>query len=162
MGHRRHPPTRPSCWAHYIQRMIALAAAETAGVLTYFTPTGKDRTDRAALGLEKWLCAEQAVLLEQDATRARAAAQAYMSSYLRIPHYATMLGRSGLSPADFVDGGSDQLVDAIVAWGSEDTVRSRLAAHRAAGSGSRLHSSLGPDGSLRPDDRAIEALAPRG
>jgi probable F420-dependent oxidoreductase len=157
------PPTdAPVVLGSLHPRMIALAAAETAGVLTYFTPPEKTAQIRAALGLEKWLCAEQAVLLEQDATRARAAARAYMSSYLRIPHYATMLGTVGFKPADFVDGGSDQLVDAIVAWGSEDTVRSRLAAHRAAGADHVCILPLGPDGSLRPDDRAIEALAPRG
>jgi probable F420-dependent oxidoreductase len=143
-------------------KMVALAAAETAGVLTYFTPPEKTVQIRAALGPGKWLCAEQAVLLEQDAARARAAARKYMAMYLRIPHYATMLRTVGFGPEDFVDGGSDRLVDAIVAWGSEDVVRARLAAHRAAGADHVCILPLGPEGSLRPDDRVIEALAPRG
>jgi probable F420-dependent oxidoreductase len=142
-------------------RMIALAAAETAGVLTYFTPPGKTAQIRAALGPGKWLCAEQAVVLEPAATRARAAARVYMSRYLRIPHYPAMLQTVGFGPDDLAGGGSDRLVDAIVAWGSADAVRARLDAHRAAGADHVCILPLGPDGSVRPDERTIEALAPR-
>jgi probable F420-dependent oxidoreductase len=142
-------------------KMLALAAAETAGVLTYFTPPEKTQQIRAAMGGDRWLCAEQAVLLQRDPARARAAARAYMSFYLRIPHYAAMLSTVGFGPADFADGGSDRLVDAIVAWGSEDALRARLAAHRTAGASHVCILPLGLDGSLRPDERVIEALAPR-
>src|SRR5262249_13088751 len=90
-------------------KMIALATAQTAGVLTYFTPPDKTAQIRAAIGPRTWLCAEQAVLLERDPTRARAAARAYMSFYLRIPHYATMLATVGYGPKDLADGGSDRL-----------------------------------------------------
>jgi probable F420-dependent oxidoreductase len=141
-------------------RMIALAAAETAGVLTYFTPPDKTRQIRAAIGPDTWLCAEQAVLLERDPARARAAARAYMSFYLRIPHYQSILATVGFGAGDFEGGGSDRLVDSIVAWGSEDALRERLAAHRAAGAHHVCILPLGPDGSLRPDERVIEALAP--
>jgi probable F420-dependent oxidoreductase len=142
-------------------KMIALARDETAGVLTYFTPPEKTAQIRAALGPGPWLCAEQAVRLDSDRARARAAARAYMSSYLRIPHYATMLATVGLSQSDFANGGSDRLVDAIVAWGSEDALRQRLDGHRQAGATHVCVLPLGPDGSLRPDERVLEALAPR-
>ena len=93
------PPTdAPVVLGSLHPRMIALAAAETAGVLTYFTPPEKTAQIRAALGLEKWLCAEQAVLLEQDATRARAAARAYMYRICASRTTPPCWGRSGLSP----------------------------------------------------------------
>ena len=142
-------------------KMIALAASETAGVLTYLTSPEKTAQIRAAIGPRKWLCAAQPVLLERDPGRARAAARAYMSFYLRIPHYATMLATVGYGPKDFADGGSDRLIDAIVAWGPEDAVRARLAAHRAAGADHVCILPLSSDGSLRPDARVLEALAPR-
>ena len=142
-------------------KMIALAASETAGVLTYLTSPEKTAQIRAAIGPRKWLCAAQPVLLERNPGRARAAARAYMSFYLRIPHYATMLATVGYGPKDFADGGSDRLIDAIVAWGPEDAVRARLAAHRAGGADHVCILALGPDGSLRPDERVLEALAPR-
>jgi hypothetical protein len=48
-----------------------------------------------------------------------------------------------------------------VAWGSEDALRQRLEAHRQAGASHVCLLPLGPDGSLRPDERVLEALAPR-
>src|SRR5439155_15572188 len=59
-------------------KMIALAASETAGVLTYLTSPEKTAQIRAAIGPRKWLCAAQPVLLERNPGRARAAARAYM------------------------------------------------------------------------------------
>ena len=39
----------------------------------------------------------------------------------------------GLSEEDLADGGSDRLVDAIVAWGDEEVVRARVQEHLDAG-----------------------------
>src|SRR3989442_15609518 len=142
-------------------KMIALAASGAAGVLTYLTSPEKTAQIRATIGPRKWLCAAQPVLLERDPGRARAAARAYMSFYLRIPHYATMLATVGYGPKDFADGGSDRLIDAIVAWGPEDAIRARLAAHRAAGAHHVCILPPSSDGSLRPDERVLDALAPR-
>jgi probable F420-dependent oxidoreductase len=144
-----------------LPRMLELAAAETQGVLTYFTPPEKTAQVRAVLGGDKWLCAEQAVLLETDPARARAAAREYMSFYLRIPHYRTMLGALGFTEADFSNGGSDRLIDAIVAWGSADVLRARIADHQAAGATHVCILPLPASGGHAPDERTLEALAPR-
>jgi probable F420-dependent oxidoreductase len=151
----------PIVLGSFLPRMIELAAAETDGVLTYFTPPEKTARVRAALGPDKWLCAEQAVLLEPDPARARAAARAYMSSYLKIPHYPRLLGDLGYTAADLADGGSDRLVDDIVAWGSADTLRARIEAHHAAGATHVCILPLRMDGDRAPDQRVLEALAPR-
>lgn len=141
-------------------KMLALAATEAAGTLTYFTPPEKTAQIRAAIGREPWLCAEQAVLLEEDAATARETARAYMSSYLRIPHYGRMLATVGFSDADFAGGGSDRLVDAVVAWGSPAALRRRLDAHRQAGANHVCILPLSAGGGLRPDERVLELLAP--
>jgi alkanesulfonate monooxygenase SsuD/methylene tetrahydromethanopterin reductase-like flavin-dependent oxidoreductase (luciferase family) len=99
-------------------------------------------------------------LLESNPTRARAAAREYMGFYLRIPHYPRMLGALGFTGADFADGGSDRLVDAIVAWGSPDTIRARIDAHYVAGANHVCILPLGPTGDRAPDPRVIEELAP--
>ena len=39
----------------------------------------------------------------------------------------------GFPEDDWADGGSDRLVDAIVAWGDLDAVAARVQAHRDAG-----------------------------
>jgi probable F420-dependent oxidoreductase len=141
-------------------QMLRLAAAETAGVLTYFTPPEKTATARATIGSDKWLCVEQAVLLEQDAARARAAARQYMASYLQIPHYSKMLGPLGFGDSDLAGRGSDRLVDAIVAWGSAEAIQTRIAAHYAAGATHVCILPLRMDGDRAPDMGALEALAP--
>jgi len=56
-----------------------------------------------------------------------------MAFYLANPHYPKLLGPLGFSDADFASGGSDRLVDAIVAWGSVDQIRERVEGHFAAG-----------------------------
>jgi probable F420-dependent oxidoreductase len=150
----------PVVLGSFLPQMVRLAAEETAGVLTYFTPPEKTAQVRAAIGPRKWLCAEQAVLLETDPVRARAAARQYMALYLANSHYPKLLGPLGFSDADFASGGSDRLVDAIVAWGSVATLRARIAAHLAAGATHVCVLPLRVDGSRAPDENALEALAP--
>ena len=150
----------PVVLGSFLPQMVRLAAEETAGVLTYFTTPEKTAQVRAAIGPVKWLCAEQAVMLETDPGRARAAARQYMAFYLAIPHYAKMLSPLGFADADFAGGGSDRLVDAIVAWGSRETLRARIAAHVAAGATHVCVLPLRADGSRGPDEAVLEALAP--
>ena len=52
-------------------------------------------------------------------------------------------------------------MDAIVAWGSVDALRARIAAHYAAGATHVCVLPLRSGGDRAPDERAIEALAPR-
>ena len=79
------------------------------------------------------LCPEQAVVLSTDPEVARAAARQHMATYLTLPNYTNNLRRLGWTDADLGDGGSDQLVDAIVAWGDEDAIVARVQAHLDAG-----------------------------
>jgi probable F420-dependent oxidoreductase len=156
------PPTAeaPVVLGSFLPNMVRLATAETAGVLTYFTPPEKTAQVRDAIGARPWLCAEQAVMLETDPGRARAAARQYMALYLAIPHYSAMLRPLGFADADLAGGGSDRLVDAIVAWGSPTTLRARIAAHVAAGATHVCVLPLRADGSRAPDETVLEALAP--
>jgi probable F420-dependent oxidoreductase len=150
----------PVVLGSFLPRMVRLAAEQTAGVLTYFTPPEKTAQVRAEIGPDKWLCAEQAVMLETDSARARAAARQYMGFYLANPHYSKMLRPLGFSDADFAGGGSDRLVDAIVAWGTPEALRARVAAHTAAGASHVCILPLRTDGHRAPDEAALEALAP--
>src|SRR5712692_1826739 len=56
-------------------KMLALSAAQTRGTHTYFVPPEHTAKARAQIGPEPWICAAQAVILERDATKARAAAR---------------------------------------------------------------------------------------
>jgi probable F420-dependent oxidoreductase len=140
-------------------KMLQLAAAETHGTHTYFMPPEQTAVARAAIGPDKWLCAEQAVLLKPDATKARAIARKYMYRYLQGPHYKVALRQVGFTDTDF-DTVSDRLVDAIVAWGPEAVLRERIAAHYKAGASHVCILPLSEQGTTIPDERVLEVLAP--
>jgi probable F420-dependent oxidoreductase len=114
-------------------KMLALAAEQAQGAHTYFVPPEHTAVAREALGSEPILAVEQAVVFETEPDRAREIARAHMATYLVLPNYTNNLRRLGWGDDDLLGGGSDRLVDAIVAWGDLDTIATRLAAHRDAG-----------------------------
>ena len=114
-------------------RMLELAAARAWGAHTYFVPVEHTPVARRRLGDGPMLMVEQAVVLADDAEVARTAARKHMAMYLTLPNYVNNLRRLGWGDDDFADGGSDALVDALVAWGDAEAVAARVAAHREAG-----------------------------
>jgi probable F420-dependent oxidoreductase len=114
-------------------KMLDLAAARASGAHPYFVPVEHTAVAREHLGAGKLLLPEQKVVLETDPSTARAVARRAMAVYLGLPNYTNNLRRFGFDDDDFADGGSDRLVDAIVAWGDEDAIRARVDAHHAAG-----------------------------
>ena len=143
-------------------RMLELAARETRGTHPYFVPPEHTAKVRAQLGPAPWICVEQTVVLETDASKARTTARRFMSNYVpRLPNYTNNLRALGWHDAEFADGGSDRLVDAIVAWGNEDKIRDRVDAHFKAGATHVCLQAIRVDGQPGPDTRALEALSPR-
>jgi probable F420-dependent oxidoreductase len=114
-------------------KMLELAATRALGAHPYFVPVEHTALARETLGTGPMLCPEQAVVLSTDPIEARAAARQHMATYLGLPNYTNNLRRLGWVDADLGDGGSDRLVDAIVAWGDEDAVIARVQAHLDAG-----------------------------
>lgn len=155
-------PPIPLLIAALHPKMLELAAAQTDGTHPYFVPPEHTAKVRAQIGPAPWICVEQAVILEADATKARAAARQHMSFYVtHLPNYRNNLKALGWQDADFENGCSDRLVDAIVAWGDEDKIRDRIQAHLAAGATHVCVQALRPDNHPLPDLRAIQVLAPR-
>jgi probable F420-dependent oxidoreductase len=114
-------------------QMLKLAAERAAGAHPYFVPPEHTALARKILGPDRLLAVEQAALLEMDSLKARKIGRAHTSRYLTLPNYVNNLRRLGFGDDDFADGGSDRLVDAIVAWGDTDSVVKRVRAHREAG-----------------------------
>jgi probable F420-dependent oxidoreductase len=127
------PPADELALAALGPRMLELARARSAGAHPYFVPVEHTRRAREVLGPEKLLAPEQAVLLETDPTRARELAREHTASYLRAANYANNLRRLGYAEDDLADGGSDRLVDDLVAWGDVGRIRARIDEHFAAG-----------------------------
>jgi probable F420-dependent oxidoreductase len=114
-------------------RMLELARDESAGAHPYFVPPAHTAIAREILGSSPLLAPEQAVVLETDPVRAREIARRHMAVYLKLPNYLENLRTLGYGDADFADGGSDRLVDAIVAWGDEQAIAGRVREHLDAG-----------------------------
>lgn len=114
-------------------KMLDLAAERTLGAHPYFVPVEHTRVARERLGDGVLLAPECAVVVESDPDRARALARGHMEMYLKISNYTKNLLRLGFTQEDLAEGGSDRLVDALVAWGDENAIAKRLEEHRGAG-----------------------------
>ncbi len=155
---------RPSTPAKYVlaalrTKMLRLSAERTEGAHPYFITPEHTAKARALLGDGPLLCPEQAVLIESDPDRAREIGRVYTSTYLGLPNYRNALLDLGFDSSDMVDGGTDAVVDALVAWGDLDTIRARVRQHLDAGADHVAVQALPVEKRGVPDDQWRE-LAP--
>jgi probable F420-dependent oxidoreductase len=114
-------------------KMLRLAAERANGAHPYNTTPEHTAQARTLLGAGPLLCPEQAVIFETNATKARAVARKFLAIYLTLPNYTNNWLRLGFSEADIANGGSNRLIDAVIAWGDLKAVLSRMEEHRSAG-----------------------------
>ncbi len=141
--------------------MLEVARDMARGAHPYFTTPEHTKRAREVLGPDRWLAPEQKVILETDATKARTVARATMQIYLGLPNYQNNLKWLGFTDEDIANGGSDRLVDAIVAWGDADAINARIQAHYDAGADHVCIQPLRADSVPGPCLRTLAALAPR-
>ena len=126
-------PDRPVVIAALGPRMLELAAELCRGAIPYNVTPEHTEQARSALGSGRWLAVEQKICLSEDAETARAAARKELARYMTLDNYRNNWLRTGFSTEDMESGGSDRLMDAMVAWGGAETVADRLRAHFDAG-----------------------------
>jgi probable F420-dependent oxidoreductase len=114
-------------------KMLEVARQRAAGAHPYNVTPDHTATARAALGPDALVATEQAVALTTDPDRARRLGRAHLEHYLNLPNYTNNLRRLGFGDDDIAGGGSDRLVDALVAWGDTDAIAARVREHRDAG-----------------------------
>jgi probable F420-dependent oxidoreductase len=127
------PPVDERVIAALGPRMLRLSSERAAGTHPYLSIPEHTRDAREAVGPDKHVAPEQGVVLESDPARARELARGFVERYLELPNYFRQWLRYGFTEEDLRDGGSDQLVDALIAWGDEDTVAARVREHLDAG-----------------------------
>jgi probable F420-dependent oxidoreductase len=140
-------------------KMLRLAAERAGGAHPYFVPVEHTAFARDVMGPGPLLAPEQMVVLERDPEKARTIARQSMSIYLRAPNYTNNLARLGFGEDDVADGGSDRLVDAIVAWGDVDAILARVKAHHDAGADHVCVQVLGANPVAVPDAGWAELAA---
>ncbi len=132
-------------------KMLELSGKRAAGAHTYFVTPEHTAQAREVLGSGPLLAPEQAVLLETDPAAARALAREHHTRfYLTLPNYVNSLRRLGFGDEDFAGGGSDRLVDAVVAWGDVEAIQRRVREHHAAGADHVAIQPLAPSGGPGP------------
>ncbi len=127
-------------------KMLDLSYERTLGTHPYFVPPAHTRFARERLGADALVAPEQAVVIDTDPTSAVATARTYAAGYLRLANYTNNLKRFGYTDQQIADGGSSDLVDAIVPQGSAEQVAGALTAHLDAGADHVCVQTLGVDG----------------
>ena len=138
-------------------KMLALSRDRADGAHPYFVPSSHTPLAREVIGPDKLLIPEQAVVLNSDPDEARRIARDHMRVYLQMPNYVNNLHHLGFTDEDTSAGGSDRLVDAIVAWGDEAALVARVREHLDGGAD---HVLLQPLGDLGQALQQLERLAP--
>jgi probable F420-dependent oxidoreductase len=145
-------------------RMLRLAGVRSLGSHPYLVPVGHSQVARRLLGPRALLAPAHAVVVEPDEARARAIGRRHINNpYLQLPNYAKTWMRHGLEPADLENGGSDRLVDELVAWGPPAAIAVKLGGHIAAGADHVAVQVLGDDSGSFPRSqwRALAAVLVR-
>jgi len=114
-------------------KMLELARDRSGGAHPYNVTPEHTALAREALGSSALLLPEQMVALTADAEQARAIGRESLSHYMGLPNYTNNLRRLGFGDDDFAGGGSDRLIDGLVAWGTPDAIAARVREHRDAG-----------------------------
>src|ERR1700728_772764 len=90
------PPTKPArVLAALGPKMIELSGSHADGAHPYNVNPEHTAEARRILGNDRYLCPEQAVVLETNPDKAREIARAFLGFYLTLPNYANNLLRLG-------------------------------------------------------------------
>jgi probable F420-dependent oxidoreductase len=114
-------------------RVVRLSGEHAGGAHPYLVTPEHTREARDILGAGPLLATEQHAVLDTDRERGLAIARKDVAGYLKLINYRRNLLRLGFTEAELDDGGSDDVIDALVAIGDEQVIADRLRAHQDAG-----------------------------
>ncbi len=137
-----------------------LGAEQADGIITYLMPPAHTEISRARIGAGTLLSVVCPFLGETDPDTARRKARKGLRYYLTLDYYHREWRKLGFDTLDFAEGGSDRLIDTLVAWGDEQALRERLEAYASAGADRVI---IMPFDAARADGRdSLSLLAPAG
>ena len=142
------PPARPPVsrvLAALRPPMLALAAERAQGAHTYLVPVEHTRRARELMGADALLIVEQKVVLDTPRSDALSRARQVLGWYLDTPNYRKNLEWLGFAESEIDGGGSDALIDTLVAIGDESAIHARVQEHFAAGADQVAIQPLGAD-----------------
>ncbi len=131
-------------------KLIEFARRRTDGVFMYLTTSGYI-AEAAKRLTDKTLMVMQPVAIHDDMEAARNMARRAVSVYTELPNYQRAWKAQGFEPADYADGPSDRLLDALVALGPLGRVKEKLAERRECGATGNIIIPLNLQPSRAPD-----------
>lgn len=142
-------------------KMLAAAKERVDGVFTYLM--NPEHTARTAASLADATAPPvvspmMMCLRCDDPARAREVARKALAYYVTLDYYHRAWRLLGFDDTDFADGGSNKLIDSIVAWGSIAAIQERLAAQAEAGAKRVIVIPLNASGGGQPDWDLLTAL----
>jgi probable F420-dependent oxidoreductase len=114
-------------------QVLKLSARRSAGAHPYLTTPEHTARARELIGPSAFLAPEHKVVLSTDAEKARAIGRKALDIYLNLRNYLTNLKSLGFTDDDLAKPGSDRLIDALVLYGTPETIAARLTEHLDAG-----------------------------
>jgi probable F420-dependent oxidoreductase len=151
-----HPP--PLYFAAHGPKLIDTIKDHVSGIITINVPPGHTADVRAQLRDDQELIVLKNIVAETDPDKARAWARERVAVYLQARQYWTLWPKYGFDDSDGVDGGTDRLVDMLVAWGDAQKIQSQVDEYFAAGATQVV--LMPADASEADNGGIIEQLAP--
>jgi probable F420-dependent oxidoreductase len=147
-------PTSRRVLAALGPKVLRLSAERSAGAHPYLTTPEHTAYARELVGNSVFLAPEHKVVLTTDADEAREVGRKIVDFYLDLSNYVNNWRRLGFTDTDVRKPGSDKLIDAVVAYGTPDTIAARLNEHLEAGADHVAIQVLGGG----PEDKLLAAL----
>jgi probable F420-dependent oxidoreductase len=139
-------------------KMLDMVIPKVDGVSTFLqTPTHTQKV-KAQLNGSTELNVSQMCLLCEDRHEARRLARKALAFYMTLDYYHRAWRKLGFSNPDFENGGSDALIDSLVAWGSPLDILTRIDEHHSAGATEVVVIPLNPEGGSHPHWSLINAI----
>ncbi len=139
-------------------KMLAALADSVDGVSTFLQTPEHTAQTRKQIAATTALNVTLMCLPSQDPQEARALGRRALAFYVGLDYYHRAWRKLGFNNDDFADGGSDRLIDSLVAWGDSSRIASRLDEHRDAGATEIVVIPLNPGGGAEPHVQLLEAL----
>ncbi len=143
-------PTSRRVLAALGPKVLHLAAQRSAGAHPYLTTPAHTGQARNLLGPTVFLAPEHKVVLETDAEEARDIGRQTVGFYLGLSNYVNNWKRLGFTDEEVAKPGSDELIDAVVAYGTAEQIAERLTEHLDRGADHVAIQVLGGADALLP------------
>lgn len=122
----------PRFLAAHGPKLMEFAGNRLDGAFTYLQTLDYSAEAKHRLGDRKLILMQPSVFIE-DPAQARDMARKAIAVYMPLTNYHRAWRERGFADADFAEGGADHFIDALIAWGSVDSIGERYQAQRNQG-----------------------------